>query len=149
MNDYSRTISTKASKEVVFDALTAGFSHWWTTPEGTITGVGDCAKFIFPPGISYWTFEALELKPAKSVTLKCVEAFHIHEGQPKGSEDEWLGSLIHWQIEDKDGLNHIHMKHVGLGPALACYDICERGWNHFFGISLQAFLDTGTGMPHR
>lgn len=148
MNNFNRTIVTAADATAAYNAVTTGFEHWWTKPEGVITQPGDRAKFTFPPGISYWTFEAITLEPYRYVELKCVEALHKHEGQPREIETEWLGTHVIWRIEEDGGKTAIHLDHVGLGPDLLCYDICRAGWDHFFMDSLKAYLDTGTGTPH-
>ena len=31
----------------------------------------------------------------------------------------------------------LRFKHVGLNPKLECYQICERGWDHFLKSSLK------------
>lgn len=149
MSSYSKTISTTASPEAAYAALTTGFEHWWTKPQGTFQYPGDKAKFGFPPGISYWTFEAVKLVPDFYVEMKCVDALHKHEGQTPEIETEWLDTRVTWLIGEKDGKTTIHIEHVGLIPELLCYDICVAGWDHFFGGSLQAYLDTGKGMPHK
>lgn len=149
MTDYSKTITTSASAEIAYRALTRGFEHWWTTPEGLLEKVGDRAKFGFPPGVSYWTFEATKLTPNALVEMKCVEALHKHEGQPEAIETEWLGTRVTFLIEETATGSSIRMDHIGLKQSLLCFDICTAGWDHFFGGSLKAYLDTGTGMPHR
>jgi len=145
---YSRKIIVAATPEQAFQALTMGFEHWWTTPDQPITSVGDRAKFSFPPGVSYWTFEALTLSPSECVELKCIDAFHIHEGQPKEIETEWLNTKVVWKISVQDGNTNINFEHIGLNPSLLCYGICEAGWDFFFVDSLKAYLDTGSGKPH-
>lgn len=148
MNNYSRTLLTQATAHEAYAALTTGFSNWWTTPEGLIRQVGDRAKFTFPPGVSYWTFEAVKLVQNQHVELACIDAFHKHEGQPEAIETEWRHSRLVWQIKTIKNKTHLHMEHHGLVPGLLCYEICEAGWDHFFGQSLQMYLDTGKGLPH-
>jgi len=43
--------------------------------------------------------------------------------------------------------DHIAFRHVGLRPALECFDQCRAGWNHFMP-SLVQFLETGVGRPN-
>lgn len=147
-NNYSRTITVAASPDEAFDALTTEFEQWWTTPDKPIIEVGDRAKFSFPPGVSYWTFEATKLVPGNRVELKCVDARHVHEGQPREIEKEWLGTKAIWQIEARGNETAIHFEHVGLTPTLLCFGICEKGWDFFFVDSLKTYLDTGQGRPH-
>ncbi len=146
-NSYERTIRTTASKDEVYAALTTGIAHWWTSDAGVFEEPGDIAKFGFNGKRGYWTFKATTLDKDR-VELECVEALHIHEGQPKEIETEWLGTRAIWTMSDRANGTEIHFVHDGLTPDLLCFDICEAGWDMFFVDSLQAYLDTGTGKPH-
>ncbi len=147
--NYQRSIQVTANTDQAYAALTHGIEHWWTVPDKPIHQVGDQAKFTFPPGLSYWTFEATELVTSSKVELTCVGALHIHQGQPKAIETEWLDTKAVFIIEPNTHGCTIHFTHIGLQPSLLCYDICREGWDFFFLDSLQTYLDTGTGKPHR
>lgn len=146
--NYSRSISVSASPKAAYHALTQGIEHWWTRPDQPITKVGDRAKFSFPPGKSYWSFEAVALVPGERVEMVCVEALHLHEGQPPEIEQEWLGTKVIWQIRREGDKTAITLEHIGLNPQLLCFDICRQGWDFFFAGSLKEYLDSGTGRPH-
>lgn len=147
--NYTRTITVNASADEAYQALTTGMHNWWTTPDAPMKKVGDRSKFTFPPGKSYWTFEASVLDPEKRVEMICVDALHLHEGMPKEIETEWLNTRVGWDIKRRDGKTDITVVHDGLVPTLHCYEVCEAGWDMFFVDSLKAFLDIGTGKPHR
>ena len=147
--DYRRTISVDATPEEAYLALTTGFENWWTSCSGNFEHVGDRVRFVFPPNVSYWTFEAKTLKQNETVELECVEAYHKIVDKPRASETEWLGSMAQWRIEPRGARTDIHFIHHGLSPDLDCYDVCEAGWNLFFADSLRAYLDTGAGKPHQ
>lgn len=146
--NYKASISVSADVDVAYAAITHGIEHWWTKPDTPIGRLGDRAKFTFPPGRSYWTFEAIELTPPNQVKLKCVDALHLHEGQPEEIEQEWLGTVTQWHISKEGAGSRIDLEHHGLKPELLCFDICKAGWDFFFLVSLKAYLDTGTGRPH-
>ena len=145
---YQSSISVNASSSDVYKALTTGFEYWWTKPDNLFVNKGDRAKFTFPPGKSFWTFEVKVLIPNQRVEMVCIQALHLHEGQPKAIEQEWLGSTVLFNIVAKGGFTYVHMEHVGLTNDLLCYQVCEAGWNFFFKQSLKTYLDTGIGMPH-
>lgn len=151
MNDqnYSRTITVSATPQQAYWALTEGMHEWWTKPDAPMLQVGDKSKFTFPPGESYWTFEAVSLVPSEKVEMVCIAALHLHEGQPKEIETEWLNTRVAWTIQPSGDQTKIHVEHHGLIPVLHCYEICQMGWDFFFVKSLAAFLDTGVGQPHR
>lgn len=111
--------------------------------------IGDRAKFTFPPGVSCWTFELTSAQQPTSVEWTCVEALHIHEGQPKEIETEWLNTKVLWEITEQQNGSRIKMQHQGLTPELLCYDVCEAGWDVFFLGSLKQYLDIGQGKPHQ
>lgn len=147
--NYSKSITVKASPEESYRALTRGYSGWWTACEGSFEQPGDRIKFTFPPQVSYWTFAARRLEPNSCVELECVGALHKLLDKPGSSETEWLGSTTRWDIEASGEGSVIRFEHDGLTPDLACYEICEEGWDFFFLDSLKSYLDSGVGKPHR
>jgi hypothetical protein len=147
--NYKKTIEVKGSPGEAYVALTTGIENWWTKPNSPIKAIGDCAKFTFPPNNSYWVFQARKLIPNSRIELECIEAHHLHEGQPKEIETEWLATKVIFEIEPQESLIKIHFEHIGLNSELLCFDICEAGWDFFFLKSLKDYLDTGKGYPHR
>lgn len=145
--NYTRTISVNAKPEQVYHALTEGMHEWWTKPDAPMKQIGDRSKFTFPPGRSFWTFEARTLEFATRVEMVCVEAFHLHDGLGEEIETEWLNTKIIWNIEPQNEGTVVKFEHDGLRPSLLCYEVCEAGWDMFFVDSLKAYLDTGIGKP--
>ena len=91
-------------------------------------------------GKSYWGFEADQLKRPHLVELRCFEANHIHDGLPDGVREEWLGTVLRFEIRESGPGSTVTLTHLGLHPGLSCYDVCEAGWNHFFLESLKDHL---------
>lgn len=147
--NYMKTILVNANAQDAYQALTSGHSMWWTPCDGAFKHIGDRIKFAFLPQASFWTFEAKDLIAGKVVTLTCVDAHHIIQDKPNASRTEWLGTTLRFTIDNDGEQTKIDLEHDGLVPSLECYDICEAGWDHFFLGSLKAYLDTGTGMPHK
>jgi len=149
-HSYQHTITVDASPAAAYRALTTGYDHWWTATQGqSFNHVGDRIKFSFAPNVSFWTLEAQELIPNTMVALACVEAHHIIVDKPNAPSTEWLGTTMIWHIEANGEQTHIHFIHSGLTPKLHCYDVCKAGWDTFFIDSLAAYLNTGTGSPHK
>lgn len=147
--NYAASIEVAASPARSFEAVATQMDQWWTkTTEGKLQRVGDRVKVIFPPHFGFWTFEAVTIEHPRLITMRCVDARHSVEGQPETIEQEWVGTLIHWRFTETDGGTEISMIHDGLTPQLACWDICQDGWNQFFKGSLKAFLDGGEPSPH-
>lgn len=148
MQNYKKSITVNAGAANAFDAVTRHVDRWWTRPDQPLLQIGDRAKFTFPPGQSYWTFELTRADEPTQVEWTCVEALHLHEGQPKEIETEWLGTRVLWHITEIADGTRVDIEHIGLTASLLCYDICEAGWDMFFLSSLQQYLDTGKGQPH-
>ncbi len=147
--DYVKTIDVHATPEQAYRALTSEMDRWWSTHvEGALESVGDTIKVAFPPNNGHWTFEATVLSPGDVVELKCIDAYHIVAGQPAEIEKEWLGTTLRWNIAPAGNGARVYFEHKGLTPKLHCYDICDEGWNFFFGTSFAAYLNDGAGMPH-
>ena len=61
---------------------------------------------------------------------------------------DWVGTKPSFVVQPgADGTVSIAFRHVGLSPALPCFDQCRAGWNHFMP-SLHQFLETGEGRPN-
>ncbi len=146
--NYSRSITVKNTANAAFMALTQDIEKWWTKPDRPLKNVGDRAKFTFPPSKSFWTFEATDIQQNLLVEMRCVDAMHIHEGQPEEIEKEWLDTVVVWKIFSQGDETTVSCEHIGLVPELRCYNVCETGWDMFFVSSLKAYLDTGVGHPH-
>lgn len=146
--NYKKSVLVSVDPSTVFDAVTRDVALWWTRSDRPLQEIGDRAKFSFPPGVSYWTFELTRAEAPANVEWTCMDALHIHEGQPKAIEQEWLGTKVIWSIDKSSEGTKIGFEHVGLNPTLLCYDICAAGWDMFFLGSLRQYLDTGTGSPH-
>lgn len=144
------SIDVQVPPTTAYKALTSGFRYWWSEfAEGTLDTPGDRLHMTFPPGRSYWTFEASNLEPGRRVSISCIGADHILTEHPEADRQEWLGSTIDWRINASDTGCIITMEHIGLTPSLVCYDVCEQGWAIYFQRSLKDYLNTGSGKPHR
>lgn len=146
--NYKKSITVSANPLAAFNAVTFGVEHWWTRPDRPLQKIGDRAKFSFPPGISYWTFELTKTDAPSRAEWRCVDALHVHEGQSKAIATEWLGTRVIWDIKTSTEGTTIALEHVGLVPQLLCYGICEMGWDMFFLGSLKQYLETVKGTPH-
>jgi hypothetical protein len=141
---YTREIIVSCSPANVYQALTAGFSEWWTSGCESIAEVGDQITFRF--GDAYWVMRANILN-SDFIELECVEGHHLDVGQPEAILTEWEGTKLKWNIQAHAAGTKIEFTHEGLTITLHCYDACEEGWDHFFVGSLKKYLDNGVGTP--
>lgn len=147
--NYQESIRVTASRDASFQAVATQMDKWWTeTTDGGLARVGDKVTAHFPPDYGYWTFEALVVEKSSRLEMVCIDAHHKVEGQPKEIDQEWLGTKIIWAFEAIGDKTEITMTHNGLTPTLNCWEICLDGWNHFFKISLKAFLEDAKPSPH-
>ena len=139
--DYSATISTTASPERAAQAITDDLEHWWSTrierrAEGFTTRFNNShATFEIDPGATPLTFNWI-----------CTDAHMIIEDVEDAAE--WVGTRLLWQITPTETGCKIKLTHEGLGPSLPCFDVCKRGWQHFFENSLRDHLNANTGAPN-
>lgn len=146
--NYQKSIIVDAQADAIYQALTSGYSQWWTPCDGMFSKPGDHITFRFTPQVSYWTFEAKKLVPEQYVELVCIDAHHIILEKPDASKTEWLGSSLCFKIEAIGNQVQINLTHKGLTPTQDCYEVCEAGWDYFFLDSLKQYLNTGVGKPH-
>lgn len=138
--DYSRELTVSAAPERVYQALSRDLGLWWGNSAEGVSRVGDTATIGFSENPNQWTFEAIELAEAKAVVLLCIDSDHHHAGLPGAIQQEWLGSKLIWRMEKVAAGTRIQFTHAGLTPELACYDVCQSGWDHYFGPGLCEYL---------
>src|SRR5260370_31948360 len=141
---YTRNIEIAASPAKVICALTMEIHKWWTTSADDASVIGKSATFRF--GKSYQTMLIKDLVPERRVVWDCVE--HVHANKALSVQDEWVGTRLIWKIEPASPGSRVTFVHQGLIPQLECYEICERGWDHY-ARSLKSYLETGTGDPYQ
>jgi hypothetical protein len=138
-NSYAREISGFNTPNAAYRALTTEFDKWWTASSKPVTQVGDKITFSFDT--TYWKMCVTKLVPDEYVEFECIEAHHRHEGLPESILKEWEGTKLIWKIQQQENKTKVSFVHEGLMPSLDCYDICERGWDHYFVNGLKHYLD--------
>ncbi len=144
MNDYRKTIDINASSNRIYDALTKGVTHWWTTGSEDASEVGKVFVTHFEE--TYNHIRITRLIPDRCVEWEILK--HHHANDELSRKDEWVGTHIHWNLtpidETKTRLDFVH---EGLQESMECWEICEAGWNFFLDDSLKPYVETGTGQP--
>lgn len=147
--DYKHTLTVKAEPESVYLAVTKEYDNWWGPMNAHFLEIGDKATINFRPNPTTWTFQAKELEFPTRVVLECIDAKHVDGDLPDSVLAEWLGTHLIWEIERKGDGALVTFVHEGLVPGLKCYEVCKRGWSHFIEDSLQSYLNSGKGSPHK
>lgn len=146
MNNYTTTVELKATAENIYEALANQIPLWWSEWfTGASAQVGDVFTVRFGDHI-HKTIRIKESIPNLRM-IWWVEDSLIAIPELK-NQTEWIGTSIVWEMEQKENSSLLQLTHVGLNPAVECYDICSGGWNQFIG-SLKLFLETGSGTPYK
>lgn len=138
--DYTATITVSALPDRAARMIVDDLETWWSTrvdrsAEGfTVRFNRSYATFHFDPGGTPTDF-----------AWTCTDAHMIIDGLDE--LDEWAGTRLVWRAKPTPGGSAITLTHEGLAPRLACFDVCKRGWQHFFERSLRNHLNGTAAQP--
>lgn len=135
--NYSQELIVTSNATKAFEALTKHIDLWWGKTDNSLAKVGD--EFTVSFGDANWSFRVTEFVANTILTWECIG------GNPDFNA-EWIGDTLYWNIEKQNDKVKISLLQNGLTPDMNCYEICNRGWNHYITKSLQAYLETGTGI---
>jgi len=142
--NFSTTFLVEQTPEEAFDAIT-NTSGWWTgNPgiEGSTDKLGDEFTYRYEPH-HYSKQKITTLNPAKKVVWEVTES-RLNFVDDKR---EWTGTKITFDIAKKGNKTQIRFTHVGLVPAIECYDGCSNAWGSYINGSLRKLIEAGK-QPH-
>ena len=140
--DFTTTIRVDKSPKEVFDAVN-NVRRWWSEEiDGSTDKLG--ALFTY----RYKDMHRSSQKITERVPGKKV-VWHVTDSSLEFVKDrtEWNGTDIVFEIARKDNKTELRFTHVGLIPALECYDACSEGWGFYIKDSLRSLIKTGKGRP--
>jgi uncharacterized protein YndB with AHSA1/START domain len=146
MNHYRKSLVLEAGPAIVYAALATpeGLRGWWSQDSDIATDVGGTSHLRF--GRTYKDMRIDNLEPGREVRWTCTGA-HIATGDLT-RRDEWVGTQVVFRLlPDAQGHTLLEFEHVGLVPALECYDLCDDGWRYFLD-SLRKLVESGRGTPY-
>lgn len=141
---YTTTIEVDRTPEQVFDAIN-DVRGWWS---GEIEGRTDVlgAEFTYRYEKVHRTTQTItELVPGKKVVWHVTDS-HIDFVHDKS---EWDGTDIVFEIARKGDATEVRFTHVGLVPAIECYDGCSGAWGFYVGESLRDLIVKRRGRPNQ
>lgn len=144
---FELKVALKSPPAKVYEALTTehGVKGWWTPDCELGDKVGDKAVFRFGTMVDVMRIDVLD--PNREVRWHVLEQRN-HLSEVMADNTEWVGTdIVFGLTATADGGTDLHFRHEGLTPDLACYRICDEGWNHFMKTSLPQLLERGTGRP--
>ena len=140
---FTTTFSLDATPEAVFDAIT-NVRGWWSEEiEGRTDTLGAVFDFHFQD-LHRSRHEITELVRGERVAWRTVDA-RIGFVRDK---TEWNGTTVEFDIARRGDRTSLRFTHVGLVPAIECYDECARAWTFHLG-SLRDLITSGKGRPNR
>lgn len=135
---FTTSFTVAQSPETVFAAIVNPRAWWSGTFDGDTTRLGDIFSYRYGD-LHYSKQEVSELVPGKRV------AWHVVEGMLSFVTDktEWAGTTITFDIERTGGMTTLTFTHVGLEPAVECFDTCSDAWTSLIQGSLRRLVETG------
>ncbi len=133
--EHLQTVHAPASK--VYETLTTaeGLSEIWTNELIVNNQVGFVNEFRFgSDDVTKMKIE--ELIPNKKVVWHCID-----------SDAEWIGTMISFDIEEKNGKSFITLRHMNWKEVTPFYRSCNYNWA-FFLYSLKCYCEDGEGIPY-
>ena len=140
MMDYSATITTSAPPHEAVQIIERDLEIWWSTRVER-----DAKGFTIRFNNSHVRFERNPGATDLAFGWACVDAHMIIEGVPDAAE--WNGTQLLWSVATTETGSTVTLTHRGLTPEIACFDICQRGWQHFFETSLRNHLNGQAASP--
>ena len=137
-DDYTYEMRVHASPQTILAAVTDGdlICRWWTAATSSerhgddVQLLRDDAPFVF---------FTLDHAPGKREVTWTVTTCVM---------DDWVGTKPSFSVrQNDDGTCAVEFRHIGLRPALECFDQCRAGWGHYMPM-LHDFLETGEGQSN-
>jgi hypothetical protein len=137
-DSYTTSFIVDQTPETAYAAIVNPRAWWSGEHEGLADRIGDVFTYRYKD-LHYSKQEVTELVPGKRV------AWQVLEGTLSFVEDktEWAGTTITFDIERKGAVTEVTFTHVGLKPAVECYDTCSDAWRSLIQGSLKQLIATG------
>lgn len=135
MAEIRLNVVIKATPEKIYKAITTqeGLASWWAKQTTAKPEVGFVNIFIF--GKFRNEMKVTKLIPNKTVEWKCINSI-----------EEWIGTDISFDMEEKEGNTILRFIHGGWRAITDTLAGCNYDWALFMK-SLKSFCETGVGTP--
>lgn len=140
--NYTATISVSARPAEVFKSIN-DIAKWWTDElEGNSQKLNDEFTVHFAD-LHHTTQKLIEFIPDQKVVWLVTESRLTFIKD----QSEWKNTKIVFDIIPHGDQTQIRFAHIGLVPAIECFNICTKGWDYYFKGSLFKLLTEGKGTP--
>lgn len=135
MTAIKHLVTIKTNPEKVYQAVTTqkGISAWWCKNTTAKPEIGFVNVFIF--GSFRNEMKVSNLTPNKKAEWQCVNSI-----------DEWIGTTISFDLEEKNGNSILRFTQDGWRAETDTFAGCNFDWGRFMS-SLKAYCETGIGSP--
>jgi uncharacterized protein YndB with AHSA1/START domain len=135
MEAIRHTLVIKSTPEKIFHAITTeqGLKAWWAKQSVAKPEVGFVNVFTF--GEERNEMKVTKIVPDRAVEWKCTLSI-----------EEWMGTTISFDLEEKNGKTILRFAHAGWREATDMFARCSYDWALFMK-SLKMLCETGAGTP--
>lgn len=143
-NNLSISLAVNVSPQEAFNSINS-VSKWWTENiEGSSQKLDDEFTVRFDD-VHVSTQKLIEVVPDKKVVWLVTDS-KLNFVEDK---EEWTDTKISFEIYSKDDKTEIQFTHIGLVPAIECYQDCSNAWSQYIRGSLLSLITTGKGIPEK
>lgn len=137
---YTTTFAAPVTPDQAFAAAADPRSWWVAMIEGSAEGVGD--RFVVDvPGLHHAELVVTAAEPGRHLAWTVQRSGAEHE------IEDWVGTVITFDVAATGDGSEITFTHHGLHPALECHEVCSTAWTHHLDMGLRALLTDGAGAP--
>ena len=135
MADIKHNVTIKAAPGKIYKAVTTqdGLESWWAKQTIAKPETGFVNVFTF--GKIRNEMKVAKPIPNGKVEWECIQSI-----------DEWIGTTISFDLQEKDGATILRFTHGGWKAVTDMFADCNYNWALFMK-SLKTFCETGTGTP--
>ena len=135
MADIKMNVTIKTTSQIIYNAITSeeGLAKWWAKQTTAKPEVGFVNVFTF--GKFRNEMKVTKLVPDKRVEWECINSI-----------EEWIGTGISFDLEEKEGKTIVRFTHGGWKAVTDMFAGCTYDWARFM-TSLKSFCETGSGTP--
>lgn len=135
MADIRLNLAIKTAPGKIYQAITTqeGLAAWWAKQTTAKPELGFVNSFTF--GTLVNQFKVTQLDTDRRVEWQCIN-----------SVEQWMGTSITFDLEEKEGKTILRFTHGGWKTADDFFAACTYDWGRFM-TSLKSFCETGAGQP--
>jgi uncharacterized protein YndB with AHSA1/START domain len=128
----------KAPAREVFLAVSSpsGLDAWWTKSSSGVAELGAGYELFFGPGYD-WRARVSRCTPNAVFELELILA-----------EDDWTGTRIAFDLEERDGATQVSFAHLGWPESNEHFRVSSFCWAMYLRL-LKRFVEHGEVVPYK